>query len=235
MLKARPPRRSPLHGRLAATRAVVHEEDGWLLYAVFSTTAAETALAREGVVVADESSNGRLEVKGTGAAEALRLACGFTDMAVGEGAAQRSVRAYRLAEDIYLVGTLRGGEAAVLEALAEAGVDCRVRDLTEAWAEIRLIGPASRGVLACVCALDLDPAVFPDRCVQRGWVLHCEQVIMRRDLGPLPGFSLLGPRSSGVYLWDGLLRVGARWGATPIGLESLRELKIVSQIYQEMG
>lgn len=230
----RPPRRSPLNGRLAASRGTAREEDGWLVYDTFAGVEAETAQAREGVALADESSNGRLELEGGGAEQALRRICDCGALAVGQGGAQQAVRTYRVCEERYLVGTLRGGESALWESL-DAADDCRVRDLTEAWAEIRLIGPASRALLASVCALDLAPDALPDRGVRQGRVLHWEQTVIRRDLGPLPGFSLWGPRSVGIGLWDGLLQAGRTWGAAPIGLAALKELKIVSQLYRELG
>ena len=230
----RPPRRSPLNGRLASSRGVAREEDGWLVYDAFGETEAEAARAREGVVVADESSNGRIELLGPGAGRALAGVCACGALDIGEGGVREGVRAYRVAEERYLVGTLRGGEEAVLAGLAGAA-GCRVRDLTDAWAEIRLVGPASRALLASVCPLDLSPAALPDRGASRGRVLHWEQTVIRRDLGPLPGFSLWGPRAAGIGLWDGLLQAGRTWGAAPIGLAALKELKIVSQIYRELG
>ena len=47
------------------------------------------------------------------------------------------------------------------------------------------------------------------------------QLIIRRDIGELPAFSIIGAQSLGPYVWDTVMEAGREFGLVPIGLSVL--------------
>ena len=202
--------------------------DGWRVPEVYTAVEAEVEAARQGVALADETPNGRLEIQGLQAEAVVSQVFALPALAVGVGATSASARIYRLRPDHFFVSTPPGGEAAVQERLTgatrEAGLFVTVTDITQGGAEIRVIGPTSPELLRKVCGLDFELAAFPDGEARQTSAARTAQLIVRRDCGPLPAFSLIGRRSLGAYLWDVLMRAGREWQAAPIGRAALEAL-----------
>ena len=51
------------------------------------------------------------------------------------------------------------------------------------------------------------------------------QVIVRRDLGALAAFTLLGAPSLAAYVWEVLAEAGQAEGLAPIGLDTVEALE----------
>ena len=82
-------------------------------------------------------------------------------------------------------------EALLREAFGESAA---VTDQSDAWANLRLEGPAIRAVLEKLCPLDLHPSAFPPGTTARTTMEHLSAIItLRDDRGT---FSILTPRSS---------------------------------------
>jgi heterotetrameric sarcosine oxidase gamma subunit len=169
--------------------------------------------------LADQSARGKVLVEGGEAASLLGM-----ELHIGGGAALGKGWVYCLRQDLYLVSTPPGGEGAALAELQAktGGRHLTLTDLTQGRAELRLMGPASPAVLSQLCGLDL--ALFPDGECRQGSVAKTAQLILRREQGGLPGFSLIGARSLGPYLWEALLEAGKGLGIAPIGQGALRGL-----------
>ena len=75
-------------------------------------------------------------------------------------------------------------------------------DVTHGRSEIRVVGPASTSLMRKVCGLDFHPEAFPDGAARQSDVAKTTQLVIRRDIGELPAFSVIGARSLGAYLWD---------------------------------
>ncbi|MDJ0943308.1 MAG: sarcosine oxidase subunit gamma family protein [Kiloniellales bacterium] len=69
-----------------------------------------------------------------------------------------------------------------------------VTDQSDAWANLRLEGPATRAVLEKLCPLDLHPGAFPAGTTARTTMEHVSAVITLRD--DRGRFTILTPRSS---------------------------------------
>jgi heterotetrameric sarcosine oxidase gamma subunit len=186
---------------------------------VYTSVEEEVALARSGVGLADESANGKILVEGCEAAALLGV-----ELDIGGGVALGKGRVFRLRQDLFFISTPPGGEDEALEGLRSqvAGRHLTLTDLTHARAEMRLVGPAGPAVLGQLCGLDL--ARFSDGEARQTSVAKTAQLILRRDLGGLPAFSLIGARSLGAYLWEALLEAGRAQGIAPLGQTALRAL-----------
>ena len=86
---------------------------------------------------------------------------------------------------------LGGLEAQLREAFGDTAA---VTDQSDAWANLRLEGPATRAVLEKLCPLDLHPGVFPPGATARTTMEHLSTIITLRD--DRGRFSILTPRSS---------------------------------------
>ena len=224
-----PARLTPIYAIARGLEAEFVEDHGWRVAAVYSTVEEEVARARDGVALADESPRGKIRIEGEEAAEVLEAAFAPGSLALGAGTAIESGHLYRLRPDLFHLGTAPGAEEAAREKVAaaakSAGLPVSATDVTEGCAEIRVVGAAGRELMSKVCGLDFDPAAFPDGGARQTSVAKTAQLVIRRDLGPLPAYSLVGARSLGAYLWITLAEAGGQWGLAPLGRRALEELE----------
>lgn len=96
-----------------------------------------------------------------------------------------------------------------------------VVDLTHGRALVRLVGAASRELLATVCAIDLDDRHVPDGTCLRSSVAGVVTDIVRDDHGGQRSYLLHCERSSGAYLAGQLVDVGGPHGLEIDGFHSV--------------
>ena len=226
---AAPIRLTPIYAIARGLEAEFVEDHGWRVAAVYSTVEEEVAQARSGVALADETPRGKIRIEGEEAETALETAFAPGSLAIGAGAAIGAGHLYRLRPDLFYLSTDPGaGEEARAKTAAaaeSAGLLVSATDITHGCAEIRVVGAASPGLMSKVCGLDFDPAAFPDGGARPSSVARTAQTIIRRDIGALPAYSLVGPRSLGAYLWITLAEAGSQWGLAPLGRKALEELE----------
>ncbi|MBI2504106.1 MAG: hypothetical protein HYW07_12845 [Candidatus Latescibacteria bacterium] len=208
---------SPLHAAGAGAQFAL--DAGWQVAQVYTSEEEEVAAVRRAVGLADETARGKLLIEGREAGSLLGVEIG-----IGGGAMLGKGRVFRLRQDLFFISTPPGVEEEVLEGLRSQAVGrhLSLTDLTHARAELWLVGPAGPAVLGQLCGLDL--ARFPDGEARQGSVAKTAQLILRRDLGGLPAFSLIGARSLGAYLWEAFLEAGRAQGIAPLGQAALRAL-----------
>jgi heterotetrameric sarcosine oxidase gamma subunit len=218
-MKGSPLKRSSLYPSAVAAGAKFAIDADWQVAQVYTSAAAEVALARSGVGLADQTARGRIAVEGREAGALLGV-----KLAIGGGAVLGKGRVYCLRRDHFFISTPPGAQEEVLEGLRAqvAGRHLTLTDLTHGRVELQLVGWAGPAVLGQLCGLDLTH--FPDGEARQGSVAKTAQLILRRDLGGLPAFSLIGARSLGAYLWEAFLEAGRNWGIAPIGQAALRAL-----------
>ena len=226
---AAPTRLTPIYAIARGLEAEFVEDRGWRVAAVYTTVEAEAAQARGGVALADETPRGKVRIEGDGAEKALEGAFGPGPLELGAGAAVESGHLYRLRPDLFHLGTEPGAEEEAREKVAAGaeaeGLLVSATDVTHGCAEIRVVGPAGPALMSKVCGLDFHPAAFPDGAARQSGVAKTAQLIIRRDLGALPAYSLVGARSLAAYLWTTLAEAGGEWGLAPLGLRALKELE----------
>jgi sarcosine oxidase subunit alpha len=221
----KPIKLTPLHTIAQRLGAQFTEQRRWRIPEVYTTLEDEITAAREGVVLADESPNGKLTIEGDGAESVLSAAFDVPTLAIGEG----FNRIYRLRSNFFFISTPPGGETAARKKLTttveKSEQFVTVTDITHGWSEIRVIGPASQELLSKVCGLDFHPTAFPDGAAKQSSLVKTAQLIIRRDIDELPTFSIIGAQSLGAYIWDTMVEAGQEFGLLPIGRSALGMLE----------
>lgn len=219
-----PIKRSPLHSTAQALAAQFADAAGWQTPEIFTGVEMETAAARQHVALADASANGKILVQGQAAAAVLLA----VSLEIGAGMATSLGHVYRLRPDLFFVSTLPGAEVDSVHSLQVAAPAASglvtVTDVTHGRAEVQLIGPNSRDLLSRLCGLDFHPATFPNQSARQSSVAKTTQLIIRRDLGQLPAFALVGARSLAAYLYDTIMQAGRDLGIAPIGRAAKEEI-----------
>ena len=72
-------------------------------------------------------------------------------------------------------------------------------------------------MLRKLCALPLDPRDFPNLRVAQSSLAKVHCILVRRDLGGLPGFDLYVERPYGDYVWRSVIDAGQEFGMVPFG------------------
>ncbi len=208
--------------RLGATFT---EQRGWCIPEVYTTLEAEVAAARERIALADETLNGKLLVEGDQAESVLMDAFDLGSLQINEG----RDGIYRLRNDLFFISTPPGREVSAEKKLTTASAAASeqfvtVTDVTHGRVEIRVIGPDSQALLSKVCGLDFHPSAFPNETAKQSSLAKTTQLIIRRDIGELPTFSIIGTQSLGPYVWDTMMEAGKEFGIVPIGRATLLAL-----------
>jgi sarcosine oxidase subunit alpha len=215
---------TPLHSITQRLGATFTEEQGWRIPEVYTAAEEEITAARERVVLADETPNGKLLLEGDHAESVLMDALDLGSLQINEG----SDGIYRLRNDLFFISTPPGKEVIIqkelVTALAASEQFVTTTDITHGRAEIRVIGPASQELLSKVCGLDFHPAAFPNETAKQSSLAKTTQLIIRRDIGELPALSIIGAQSLGPYVWDTLIEAGREFGIVPIGSAALAKL-----------
>jgi heterotetrameric sarcosine oxidase gamma subunit len=219
---------TPLYTIAQNLNAQFTEQAGWRVPLNFSDFEAEIAAARDKVALADCSANGKLTIEGQQAATFLQTIWEVSSLEIGKGVVMANGEVYRLRADMFFISTPPGGEAQALQTLAGAAQSfadlITVTDITHGRAELRLVGPASAELLSRLCGLDFHPGMFSNLAAKQGSVAKTAQLIIRRDLGQIPAFSLIGSSSLGAYLWETIMQAGRDLAIAPIGQAALKAL-----------
>ena len=223
-----PIRLTPLYATAQRLNAQFTEHHGWNIPEVYTTPDAEIDTARRSVALADETANGKLTVEGDRADALVNTAFDLPALAINMGCTTESDYIFRLRKDLFFISTPPEGEDRALKKLTgatkAAGEFVTITDVTHGRAEIRVVGPASQALLRKVCGLDFHSAEFPNGAAKQTSLAKTAQLIVRRDIGELPAFSVIGVRSLSAYLWDIIVEAGREFGITPIGRAALQAL-----------
>ena len=220
---------SPLHSIAFGLNAGFVALDGWKTADVYTDTNAEIKTAERRVGLIDLTPWTRMTVEGSTAAAVLKAALKTPALEINGGhIARNGTAVYKLRGDRFMIHAAPGKSGELLASLAQANEGCTLTDITHGTAEIGLIGPDSDDLLSKLCALDLYPTQFPDGVAKQSSVAKTAQTIIRRDVGRLLSYRLIGPRSFGVYLWETFMTAGAEFNCQPIGLAALNQIQTKS-------
>ena len=219
---------TPLHPVAFRLKATLTEQHGWQVAEIFNSVADELTAARSSVALADSSSRGKIMVQGNRAGALLQRLFDLPELVTSSGAGHPTASIYRLRQDLFFAATAPTETESVYRQLTEAATQAEtlisVTDMTHAWSEIRVLGPAAATLMSKVCGLDFHPAMFVNGMAQRTSVAKTTQLVIRRDSGSLPVFVLCGAGSLAVYLWDIITEAGEEFGLQPIGQTALDQL-----------
>jgi heterotetrameric sarcosine oxidase gamma subunit len=223
--------RSPLYGAAARLNAELRIHHGWWAAERFGAVEEDETDLLHGVALADLSAAGKIAIHGREAGSLLsRLGVG--EPAIGRSAPVDGGRIYRLRADQFFATTGPDGTESMIEALetARAAGDAfvTVTDMTHGRAQLGLFGPHAPELLSRLCGLDFSDAAFPDGAALASSVAKTTQLIVRHDVGgptgTVTGFSVIGARSLGDYLWQTVLAAGRDFGVRPMGWRAASQL-----------
>ena len=188
-------------GEAAAARRLGLADLSLVPRAGFKGGGAAEWLARQGVVVPEESNWARRQTDG---ALAARLAPAEV-LVLG---------------DVNGVGT-RAAELAAALADAEGVYPVPRRD-THAW--FLVSGVRSAETFAKLCEVDLRAARFAPGRIAQTTVAGLSAIVVRDDVGGVPAYHLLASNASAEYLWDCLTDAMAEFDGRPIGSAAVHDL-----------
>ena len=227
------PRRSFLYRTLQGLGARFAEVNGAAVAGDFGDPAAELERSRR-MGLADLSPLPRTGFKGTGTVEWLT----GQGLQVGPDSNRAYVQAggelaLRLAPtEVLLVDSLAasGALAARLNAAWSWGEE-RPRRLigypmprSESHFWLAVTGASAPAMFAKICGVDLRPHKAAPGAVAQTSVAKMSAIIVRHDLGGVPGFYLLADSASAEYMWTCVVDAMDEFGGGPIGLATLRNL-----------
>jgi glycine cleavage system aminomethyltransferase T/glycine/D-amino acid oxidase-like deaminating enzyme len=256
---ARPFRRSPVHHLLEASGARFGSKMGWERVNVFAPagdasvvdysweqpnwlpwSVAEQVATREAVAVFDQTSFGKILVKGRDAEQLLQWLC-TADVAVAAGRVvytgllnqrggyEADVTVTRIAHDEYLLVT---GSASIVRDLAwitsHIRPDAQVvaLDVTSSYAVFGVMGPRSRELLQGLSRTELSDPAFPfatSQVVDLGYsTLRATRVTYVGELG----WELYVPTEFAVGVYDLLLATGRPLGLVEAGYYTINSLRL---------
>ncbi|MEW9613147.1 FAD-dependent oxidoreductase [Shinella sp. S4-D37] len=206
----------------------------------FSTVGDEHRHVREAVGIFDQSSFAKYEMTGPDALKALDWICAndvgkpvgrltYTQLLNTRGGIEADLTVARLAEEKFYIVTGTGFRTHDLGWIADhlpAGLDVTLRDVSEDFGTLSLMGPKARDVLAALADADVSNAGFPfghvREIVLAGHVVRALRVTYVGELG----WELHVPIEAIGTVFDALMMAGAPFGIRPVGYRALESLRL---------
>jgi 4-methylaminobutanoate oxidase (formaldehyde-forming) len=202
--------------------------------------AAEQAATRESVAVFDQSSFGKVLVKGPDAEEVLQLLC-TADVAVAPGRAvytgmlnrrggyEADVTVTRLTHDEYLVVTSATSPVRDVDWISRhvrADQSVAVLDVSSTYAVLGVMGPRSRALIASLTRADLCDKSFrfaDTRMVDLGHVtVRATRITYVGELG----WELYVPTELALGVYDLLMEAGQAHGVRAAGYYAINAMRL---------
>ena len=204
----------------------------------------ECRAARTNVAMVDQSTLGKIDVRGPDAATFLnrvytnawtRLGigrCRYGLMLGEDGMVLDDGVTARFGEDHFLMHTTSGGAGNVFAWLEQwlqtEWPELRVylTSVTENWATPAIVGPNSREVIAQICPdIDFSGDAFPFMSYREGAVAGVPARIFRVSFSGELTYEVNVAASYGRAVWEAIIRAGEKFDITPYGTETLHVLR----------
>src|SRR6202162_2490392 len=137
-----------------------------------------------------------------------------------------------LGPDHWLATTTTGGAAAVLDWMGEwlqtegAHLGVRLTSVTDHWADVAVVGPRSREVVAAIFPkLAIDAQSFPFMAIREGETAGIPVRLHRITFSGELAYELWTPSWYGLALWEAVMAAGEPFGITPYGTETMHVLR----------
>lgn len=205
----------------------------------FGPVGEEHRHCREAVGIFDQSSFAKYEVSGPDAGRALEAVCAnsvarapgrlsYTQLLNSRGGIEADLTVARLSEERFYIVTgtgFRSHDLAWIRDHLPAGA-VTVRDVTEEWGVLSLMGPKAREVLARVTAADLSNAGFPFGHLREitvgGVAVRALRVTYVGELG----WELHVPLAGTGAVYDALMAAGRGEAIRPLGYRAIESLRL---------
>ena len=226
--------RSALHDALARQGAQFDERTAYMIPADFGDDAGEVAALREAAGLVDQSFRIKLALyssdmaapfatlaPGAAAPEPNRASVAFSGGGPLSGLGPFQALGMTLDEAL-LIFADPPRDRFVLTAGAEPPGMVMV-DVTSAYCDMLVSGPAARGVLARLADIDLRAESLPDRALAQCPVAGVRCIVLRQDRpAGGDGFTVLAPREFGEFVFDALMTAGGPLGLRLVGRRALQ-------------
>jgi sarcosine oxidase subunit alpha len=246
-----PLRRTPIHGAHQAAMAYFEPVGLWRRpYCLprlgenhAQAVAREVLNTRANVGLLDASTLGKIIVKGpdagrfldmlyTGVMSSLPVGkCRYGLMCNEQGFLSDDGVVARLSEDTFLCHTTSGG-ADRIHAWMEDWLQCEWWDwqvytanVTEAYAQIAVVGPKARAVLERLGGMDVSAAALPFMGWAEGTLGGYPVRIYRISFSGELSYEIATPAGHGLALWQALSAAGEDHGMMPYGTEALHVMR----------
>jgi 4-methylaminobutanoate oxidase (formaldehyde-forming) len=256
---ARPFRRSPIYQQLVDARACFGSRMGWERANFFAPNGCEATIdyawgkqnwlpwsneeqraTREDVAIYDQTSFGKLLVKGIDAESVLQSLCTadvaveigktvYTGMLNSRAGYESDVTLTRLASDEYLVVTsaaspIRDRDWIERHTPNDANVVCV--DVTSAYAVYGVMGPKARDLLSSLTRSDLSDEAFPfgtSQEIDLGYsTLRATRITYVGELG----WELYVPNEFAVAVYELLMEAGQAFNVVNAGYYAINALRL---------
>ena len=206
----------------------------------FEQVGEEHRACRERVALFDQSSFAKFELTGKGAGEALGWLCAndvrkpvgsivYTQMLNTRGGIECDLTVSRLDESTWYIVTgtgFRTHDAAWIRRNMPEGCDAELRDVTEQWATLSLMGPRARDVLSAVTDADVSNAAFEFGALREIEIAgHSIRTLRVSYVGEL-GWELHIPIESSGDVYDALYAAGQPHGLANAGYRAIESLRL---------
>ena len=206
----------------------------------FSAVGDEHRHVREAVGIFDQSSFAKYEMTGPDALKALDWICAndvgkppgrltYTQLLNSRGGIEADLTVARLAEEKFYIVTgtgFRTHDLGWIEDHIPEGLDVTLRDVTEDFGTLSLMGPKARDVLAAVTDADVSNAAFPFGHVREITIAgHPVRALRVTYVGEL-GWELHVPIAAIGTVFDTLMAAGAPFDIRPVGYRALESLRL---------
>jgi sarcosine oxidase subunit alpha len=205
--------------------------------------AREVRNTRQNVGLLDVSTLGKIIVKGPDAGRFLDMLytgvmstlpvgkCRYGLMCNEQGFLSDDGVVARLSEDTFLCHTTSGG-ADRIHAWMEDWLQCEWWDwqvytanVTEAYAQIAVVGPKARAVLEALGGMDVSRETLPFMAHAEGTLGGYRVRIHRISFSGELSYEIATPAGHGLGLWQALSAAGADHGMMPYGTEALHVMR----------
>ncbi len=219
------------------------QRPGW-----FARWQQEHRAARERVVLMDMSFMGKFLVQGRDAGRVLNRISGnqvdgtagvitYTQWLNEGGTLEADLTVTKLAEDRFLVVVtdtmVRHVETWLRRHIPEEA-QAMVTDVTSAYGQLNVQGPASRSLLQKLTSTDLGNGAFPFRTAREIDVGFARVLCIRITyIGEL-GYELYIPAEQAMHVYDRIVAVGEEFGLAHAGLKALGSLRM-EKGYRDYG
>ncbi|MGJ7038516.1 4-methylaminobutanoate oxidase (formaldehyde-forming) [Shinella sp. BE166] len=206
----------------------------------FSAVGDEHRHVREAVGIFDQSSFAKYEMTGPDALKALDWICAndvgkpvgrltYTQLLNTRGGIEADLTVARLADETFYVVTgtgFRTHDLGWIEDHIPDDLDVTLRDVTEDFGTLSLMGPKARDVLAAVTDADVSNAGFPFGHVREIEIAgHVVRALRVTYVGEL-GWELHVPIDAIGTVFDALMAAGAPFHIRPVGYRALESLRL---------
>jgi sarcosine oxidase subunit alpha len=204
----------------------------------------ECLATRESLGVLDASTLGKIEIRGTDAAEFLNRIytnswskleigrCRYGLMLGEDGMVMDDGVTSRIGEDHYLMTTTTGGAAHVLAWMERwlqtewPHLKVYLTSVTDHWSVTSVAGPNSREVISRLCDdIDFSPDAFPFMSFHEGTVAGIPARVYRISFSGELAYEINVSANFGQSLWEEVMTAGQSFSITPYGTEAMHVLR----------